>query len=175
MQKAHQNSTFSCYFHEECQHVVWRVNLGLIFRLMASWWQLSFRTLFRSSTTLNWTVPAPWQQEWVHSIWIFISFQKKVLCCLLTRGTRFLISEWGISTQKSETYKSWFPWKPKLCQEAHFWTSFQKNLTWMDSEKGNRVFDRGHNVPPPLGLWSPKKPGCDRVKMVPGAAWQSVS
>ena len=26
----------------------------------------------------------------------------------------------------------------------------------MDSEKGNRVFARGHNVPP-LGFWSPKK------------------
>ena len=33
----------------------------------------------------------------------------------------------------------------------------------MDSEKGNRVFARGHNVPPPppFGFWSPKKPGLD--------------
>ena len=33
----------------------------------------------------------------------------------------------------------------------------------MDSEKGNRVFARGHNVPPPWFLEPPKKPGLDRV------------
>ena len=35
----------------------------------------------------------------------------------------------------------------------------------MDSEKGNRVFARGHNVPPPpLVFGAQKKPGLDRVK-----------
>ena len=33
----------------------------------------------------------------------------------------------------------------------------------MDSEKGNRVFARGHNVPP-LVFGAQKKPGLDRVK-----------
>ena len=37
----------------------------------------------------------------------------------------------------------------------------------MDSEKGNRVFARGHNVPPPpLVFGAQKKPGLDRVKEV---------
>ena len=35
----------------------------------------------------------------------------------------------------------------------------------MDSEKGNRVFARGHNVPPPLVFGAQKKPGLDRVKL----------
>ena len=34
----------------------------------------------------------------------------------------------------------------------------------MDSEKGNRVFARGHNVPPLL-FGAQKKPGLDRVKL----------
>ena len=37
----------------------------------------------------------------------------------------------------------------------------------MDSEKGNRVFARGHNVPPPLVFGAPKKPGLDRVIPLP--------
>ena len=38
----------------------------------------------------------------------------------------------------------------------------------MDSEKGNRVFARGHNVPPPpLVFGAQKKPGLDRVKRRP--------
>ena len=34
-----------------------------------------------------------------------------------------------------------------------FWSSFLKNFTWRDSEKGNRVF----SSPLPLGFWSSKK------------------
>ena len=68
-------------------------NLGLIVRLMASWWQFSFYTVFCASTTLNWAILSPWQQERCHSTWFFISFQKKYFCWLLTRGTRFLIFE----------------------------------------------------------------------------------
>ena len=36
----------------------------------------------------------------------------------------------------------------------------------MDSEKGNRVFARGHNVPP-LVFGAQKKSGLDRVKVSP--------
>ena len=42
--------------------------LGLIFRLMASRRQFSFRTHFNALTTLNWTILFPWHQEPCHSI-----------------------------------------------------------------------------------------------------------
>ena len=51
-------------------------NLGLIFHLMASGWQFSFRTLFRASTTLSWTLLLPWQHKWCHSIWSLSAFRK---------------------------------------------------------------------------------------------------
>ena len=50
-------------------------------------WQFSFHTLFRASMTLKGTLLPPWHQQWCHSIYFFISFQKFELFFLLwSRG-----------------------------------------------------------------------------------------
>ena len=41
------------HYMKSVPDVVCCETLGLLFRLMASWWQVSFRTLFRAWTTLN--------------------------------------------------------------------------------------------------------------------------
>ena len=58
---------------------------------------------------------------------------------------------------------TWFLWKPGLRQKTQFWTSFQKTVTWIDSEKGNRVFIWGHFMPPPPPHGAKIKPALDRV------------
>ena len=57
--KADQNSTFFFFAisMKSIQNGVCHENLGLIFRLMVSWWIFSFRTHFRASTTLNLSQP----------------------------------------------------------------------------------------------------------------------
>ena len=66
--KAPKTRSFFAISMKRVLSVVCCWNVGLIFRLMASWWQFSFRTLFRASTTLNWTILSPWHREWCRSI-----------------------------------------------------------------------------------------------------------
>ena len=115
------NSEFIAISIKSVRNRVCCGNFGLIFGMMASWWQFSFRTLFRASTTLNWAMLSPWHQEWFHLIWFFISFQKKLLLLTFNKGTRFWDSQskiwnwiWIWTTLKRW---SWFPWKPKFCQQ----------------------------------------------------------
>ena len=76
----------------------------------------------------------------------FHKLSENLLCSLSTLG-RFFNIEWGFPVKILKLWTTlkrwpWFPWKPKLCLENHFWTSFQKNVTWMDSEKVNKIFPR---------------------------------
>ena len=73
----------------------------------------------------------------------------KVTCIDFQHGTRFLIFEWGlpVNNLKILNQQPWLPWKPNLYRDS-FWTSFQKNLTWMYCDKSNRVYV----TPPPLVL-----------------------
>ena len=102
---AYQNSMFFAISIKTGRNVVCCENLGFIFRKMASWWQFSFRTLFRASTTLKWTILSPWQREWCHSIWFFISFQKTLLLLTFNKGNMVFHFWMGIPSQKSETYE----------------------------------------------------------------------
>ena len=79
--------------------------LGLIFGWMASWWQFSFRTLFRASLTLKWALPPPWQHQWCHSIQFFICFQKKLLFFTFIEGNKVFDFWMVIPSQKSENYE----------------------------------------------------------------------
>ena len=94
MQKLTRTQRFRAVSMKSVSNVVCCRNLGLIVRLMASWWQFSFLHLFRASTTLNRAILFSWQQEWCHSIWLFISFlEKSYFCWLSTWATRFLVFE----------------------------------------------------------------------------------
>ena len=90
--KGHQNSTFFFAISlEGVPNVVCCGNFGLIFRLMASWWQFSYRILFCASTSLNWAILSPWHQEWVIRFAFLLAFRKSYFRWLSTRGTGFLI------------------------------------------------------------------------------------
>ena len=167
----YQNSTFFFAISmKSVPNVVCCGNLGLIFRLMASWWQFSFCTLscFNNHKLGNTISMAPRMESFDL---VFYKLLEKLLLLTFNKGNKVFHFWIGIPSQKSENYEPskrlpWFPWKPKLCQETQFWTSFQKNFTWMDSEKGNRVLlggGGGHNAP--LVVYEAhKKPGWDGVK-----------
>ena len=130
---------------------------------MASWWQFSFRTLFRASTTLKWAILSPWQREWCHSIWFLISFQKMLVLLTFNKGNMVFHFEWGYPVKNLKHMNhlktlTMVSMETKVVSRDSFWTSFQKKFTWMDSEKGNRVFARGAQcAPPPPWFLEPKK------------------
>ena len=69
----------------------------------------------------------------------FVDFQQK------EQGFWFWI---GIPSQKSETINhlkmpTMVSMETKVMSRDSFWTSFKKNVTWMDFEKVNRVFAMG--------------------------------
>ena len=78
---------FFCFFHEVCPKCrPWN----------SAWWRARVLVTifvshpFRASTGFT-ALLSSWHQEGCHSIWFFISFQKRYLCCLSTRGPRFSI------------------------------------------------------------------------------------
>ena len=59
------------------------------------------------------------------------AFRKRYVCWLSTRGKRFMIFEqwFRVKNLKAITI---LKRQPKLCQETHFWTNFQKTfLEWI--------------------------------------------
>ena len=48
-----------------------------------------------ASTTLKWAILSPWQREWCHSIWFFISFQKMLVLLIFNKGNMVFHFEWG--------------------------------------------------------------------------------
>ena len=103
--------------------------------------------------------------EFVVEKLLFVDFRRGGQCLWFLNGdsqSKF----WKLWTTLKRL--PWFPWKPKICQETRFWTRFQKNFSWMPSEKGDRAFaggggGGGRNVPLPLVFGAQKKPGWDRV------------
>ena len=116
---------------------------------------------FSCFNDLKWAILSPWQREWCHSIWFFISFQKMLVLLTFNKGNMVFHFEWGFPVKNLKHMNhlktlTMVSMKPKLCQEIHFWTSFQKSLLEWISEKGNRVFARGAQCAPPWFL-EPKK------------------
>ena len=111
-------------------------NLGLIIRLMVSWWQFRFAffqfSCFNDLKLDNTITMAP---RMVSVDLMSYKLSEKVTYLTFNKGNKVFLFWIGIPSQKSETMnhlkikrQPWFPWKPKLCQETHFWTSFQKTL-----------------------------------------------
>ena len=137
---------------------------------MASWWQFSFRTLFRASLTLKWTLPPPWQHQWCHLIQFFICFQKKLFFFTFIVGNKVFDFEWWFLVKNLKPMNhlktiTMVSMETKFASQDSILDKLSENFTWVDSEKGNRVFTRGALCapPPPLPAGAPKKPALDRV------------
>ena len=84
-----------CYSHEEWPNCSLLWKFGLNISQDGVLVTVSFRTLFRASTTLKWAILSPWQREWCHSIWFFISFQKMLVLLTFNKGNMVFHFEWG--------------------------------------------------------------------------------
>ena len=140
-QKLSETRTFSAFSMKGVPNGICRWSAGLILNLMASWWPFSFR----ASTTLKWTIPAPWKQVGI----IWFCFSKLWEKPLSTMEQVFLIFEWRFPVRNWRT----------LNQANH---GFRRNqfvpgdsildklsdtFTWFDSEKGNRALSRATTCP----------------------------
>ena len=93
--------------------------LGLIFRLIASWWQFSLNTLLPAALTLNWAILSPRQQNWCHLIWFFSRFQKKLLVWAICRFWGF-DGNWPLGHRLIDSH--WFEKIPRWSRWSSDWS-----------------------------------------------------
>ena len=138
--------------------------------MMASWWPISFRTLFRTSTTLNWTILSLRQQEWCRSIWFFYKLSEKVSFVDLQRWEQGF---WCLNRySQSKIWNLWttlkrqhgFHGNQSSVRRLIFGQAFRKTLLEWILRRGTGVLLGGGGTKcprAPLVFGAQKKPGWD--------------
>ena len=169
--KSPQNSKVFCYTYDGCPNwnLLWRFGLnirldGVLVTVFVSHSFSCFIDLKMNTTT---TMATPMVS--FDSVFHMLS-EKVTFFLLLLRGTRFLFFEWWFLVKNLKTMNhlktiTMVSMETKFASQDSILDKLSENFTWVDSEKGNRVFTRGGGAlcapPPPPG--APKKPALDRV------------